>query len=98
MEKVRVKPSKPLPEPKHIKEPITFSPLEWDHFIDELKLRGVDKIDACINNARYLAMLDHSAASEYRVVVSMNELQAMADGATVEELGGLVDGQSRVQR
>ncbi len=83
---------KPLPEPKHIKEPITFSPLEWDHFIDELKMRGVDKIDTCVNNARYLAKLELSDASEHLIVASMEELEAMADGATIEELGGIVDG------
>ena len=92
MERIKNPWRKPLPEPKHIKEPITFSPLEWDHFIDELKMRGVDKIDLCVNNAKFLAQLDRSAASEYLVTVSMDELEAMADGATVEELGGIVNG------
>lgn len=92
MERIKNPWRKPLPEPKHIKEPITFSPLEWDHFIDELKMRGVDKIDLCVNNAKFLAKLDHSSASEYLVTVSMDELEAMADGATVEELGGIVNG------
>ena len=80
---------KPLPEPKLIKEPITFSPLEWDYFVAEVKLRGIDKFEQCINNAKYLAMLDHSSASEYVVEVSMDELDAMANGATVEYLGGI---------
>ena len=92
MERIKNPWKKPLPEPKHIKEPITFSPLEWDHFIDELKMRGVDKIDLCVNNAKFLAKLDRSAASEYLVKVSMDELDAMANGATVEELGGIVNG------
>lgn len=83
---------KPLPEPKLIKEPITFSPLEWDYFVDEVKMRGIDKFQQCIDNAKYLAMLDRSAASEYVIKVSMDELDAIADGATVEELGGIVDG------
>lgn len=78
MERIKVKPLRPLPEPKFIKEPITFTPLEWDYFVEEVKLRGIDKFEQCINNARYLAMLDHSAASEYQVVVSMDELKAMA--------------------
>lgn len=82
---------KPLPEPKHIKEPITFSPLEWDYFIEEVKLRGIEKFEVCINNAKYLAMLDHSNASEYLIEVSSEELDALADGATIEELGGIVD-------
>ena len=78
MEKIKVKPLKPLPEPKLIKKPITFSPLEWDYFVEEVKLRGIDKFEQCINNARYLAELDSAEASEYRVVVSMDELEAMA--------------------
>ena len=80
-----------MPEPKHIKEPITFSPLEWDYFIDELKMRGVEKIDLCVNNAKFLAKLDESSASEYLIEVSSEELEALADGATIEELGGIVD-------
>ena len=83
---------KPLPEPKLIKEPITFTPIEWDYFVAEVKLRGIDEFELCINNAKYLAMLDKSASSEYVVKVSMSELEAMAEGATVEELGGIVDG------
>ena len=92
MKRVKNPYRKPLPEPKLIKEPITFSPLEWDYFVEEVKMRGIDKFQQCIDNAKYLAMLDHSAASEYVVKVSMDELDAMADGATVEELGGIVNG------
>ena len=92
MERVKNTNRKPLPEPKLIKEPITFSPLEWDYFVAEVKMRGIDKFEQCINNAKYLAMLDHSAASEYVIKVSMDELNAMAEGATVEELGGIVNG------
>ena len=92
MQRIKIKPRRPLPEPKHIKEPITFSPLEWDHFIDELKMRGVDKIDTCVNNAKYLARLDRSDASDSAILVSMEELEAMANGATVEELGGIQNG------
>ena len=75
---------KPLPEPKLIKEPITFSPLEWDYFVAEVKLRGIDKFEQCINNAKYLAKLDHSAASEYLFVTSTEELNAIADGADIK--------------
>ena len=92
MERVKNTNRKPLPEPKLIKEPITFSPLEWDYFVAEVKMRGIDKFEQCINNAKYLAMLDHSAASEYVIKVSMDELNAMAEGATVEELGGIANG------
>lgn len=92
MKRIKITPTKPLPEPKHIKEPITFSPWEWDHFIDELKIRGVEKIELCVSNARYLAMLDRADASNSAVLVSMDELKAMADGATVEDLGGIVNG------
>lgn len=38
-------------------EKTTFSPREWKYFIEELKMRGVEKIDACINNAKFLAKL-----------------------------------------
>lgn len=82
---------RPLPEPKLIKEPITFSPLEWDYFVEEVKMRGIEKFEQCINNAKYLAKLDHSADSEYCVVATMDELEAIADGASIEELGGIVD-------
>lgn len=92
MKRVKNKWRRPLPEPKLIKEPITFSPLEWDYFVEEVKMRGIEKFEQCINNAKYLAMLDHSAASEYRIVVSADELEAMADGVSIEELGGIVDG------
>lgn len=72
MEKVKANPLD-IPDEK-----TTFSPREWKYFIEEVKLRGIEKFEQCINNARYLAMLDHSAASEYQVVVSMDELKAMA--------------------
>ena len=55
-------------------------------------MRGIEKFQLCIDNAKYLAMLDRSAASEYVIKASMDELDAMADGATVEELGGIVNG------
>ena len=38
-------------------ENTTFSPREWKYFVEELKMRGVEKIDTCINNAHYLAKL-----------------------------------------
>ncbi len=91
MKRIKITPKRPLPEPKHIKESITFSPWEWDHFIDELKMRGVEKIDLCVNNAKYLAMLDRADAADSAILVSMEELEAMADGASVEDLGGIVD-------
>ena len=91
MKRIKNYTRKPLPEPKLIKEPITFSPLEWDYFVDEVKLRGIDKFEQCINNAKYLAKLDQSAASEHLIVASMDELDAMANGASIEDLGGIVD-------
>ena len=39
---------------------ITFTRNEWKHFLDELKMRGVDKIAQCVDNARYLDNLDIS--------------------------------------
>lgn len=82
---------KPLPEPKLIKEPITFSPLEWDYFVEEVKMRGIDKFEQCINNAKYLAKLARADAADSAVFVSAEEMRALANGATIEELGGIVD-------
>ena len=39
-------------------EKTTFSPREWKYFLEELKMRGLEKIDTCINNAKFLAKLD----------------------------------------
>lgn len=39
---------------------IAFTRNEWKHFIEELKMRGADKISQCVNNARYLDMLDRA--------------------------------------
>ena len=47
-----------LPGMENSDKAITFTRNEWKHFLDELKLRGVDKIDQCVNNARYLDNLD----------------------------------------
>lgn len=41
-------------------EKTTFSPREWKHFIEEVKLRGIDKFEQCINNAKFLAKLDRA--------------------------------------
>lgn len=49
-----------LPGMKIDDKTITFTRNEWKHFLDELKLRGVDKIDQCVNNARYLDNMDIS--------------------------------------
>ena len=92
MERVKNPWRRPLPEPKLLKKPITFSPLEWDYFVEEVRLRGIEQVDLCINNARYLAMLDRSSASEYVIKVSMDELNAMAAGTSIGELGDTVDG------
>ena len=39
-------------------EKTTFSPREWKYFLEELKMRGLEKVDLCINNAKFLAKLD----------------------------------------
>ncbi|MBQ4494503.1 MAG: hypothetical protein II968_01925 [Selenomonadaceae bacterium] len=39
-------------------EKTTFSPREWKYFLEELKMRGLERIDTCINNAKFLAKLD----------------------------------------
>lgn len=41
-------------------ESISFSRNEWRHLLDEIEMRGVKNISQCINNARYLSMLDSS--------------------------------------
>ena len=41
-------------------EKTTFSPREWKYFIEEVKMRGIDKFEQCINNAKFLAKLDIS--------------------------------------
>lgn len=39
---------------------ITFTRNEWKYFIEEVKNRGIEKVNQCINNARYLADLEIS--------------------------------------
>ena len=41
-------------------EKTTFSPREWKYFIAEVKMRGIDKFEQCINNAKFLAKLDRA--------------------------------------
>ena len=52
-------------------EKTTFSPREWKYFVEEVKMRGIDKFEQCINNAKFLAKLDISdeqiAAGEYKM-------------------------------
>lgn len=45
---------------KNTDKTITFTRNEWKHFLEELKMRGVDKVAQCVNNARYLDTLDRS--------------------------------------
>lgn len=54
MEKVKVNPLD-IPDEK-----TTFSPREWKYFIEEVKLRGIEKFKQCINNAKFLAKLDRA--------------------------------------
>lgn len=60
---------------------IYFTRNEWKHFIDEVDMRKGQEIEKCINNARYLAMLD-SADEQIRkghvIVKTIEELEAMA--------------------
>ena len=39
---------------------IYFTHNEWKHFVAEVEMRQGKEISKCINNARYLAMLDIS--------------------------------------
>ncbi|MBR4151829.1 MAG: hypothetical protein IKT98_02595 [Selenomonadaceae bacterium] len=41
-------------------ENTTFSPREWKYFIEEVKMRGIEKFEQCINNAKFLAKLDRA--------------------------------------
>lgn len=41
-------------------ENTTFTQREWKHFLNELKMRGLEKVELCINNAKYLAKLDRA--------------------------------------
>ena len=65
MEKIKVNPLD-IPDEK-----TTFSPREWKYFIEEVKMRGIDKFEQCINNAKFLAKLDRAdeqiAAGEGRL-------------------------------
>ena len=54
MEKFKVNPLD-IPD-----ENTTFSPREWKYFLEELKMRGLEKVDLCINNAKFLAKLDRA--------------------------------------
>lgn len=62
-------------------EIISFTRNEWKHLLDEIEMRGVKEIEKCINNARYLAKLDHSReqiAKGHIVTKTWEELEAMA--------------------
>ena len=64
-------------------EKTTFSPREWKYFLEELKMRGLEKVELCINNAKYLAMIDraHEGAAQGRLITkTFAELEAMANG------------------
>ena len=63
---------------------IAFSKTEWKHFLDEVEMRKGKEIEKCINNARYLAMLERA------------EIQsALGQGKmfTLEELEKIVNGE-----
>lgn len=59
---------------------ISFTRNEWKHFVEEVEMRNGREISKCVNNARYLAMLD-VADEQIRngqvVVKTMEELEAM---------------------
>lgn len=62
-------------------EIISFTRNEWKHFLDEVEMRGGKEIGKCVNNARYLAKLDHSdeqIAKGHIVTKTWEELEAMA--------------------
>ena len=61
-------------------ENISFTRNEWRHFVDEVEMRNGREISKCINNARYLAMLDiadEQIKNGQVVVKTLEELEAM---------------------
>ena len=64
-------------------EIISFTRNEWKHFIDEVEMRGGKEIGKCVNNARYLAKLDHSyeqiAKGQIITFNSFEEFEAMTN-------------------
>ena len=62
-------------------ENISFTRNEWKHFIEELQMRGADKIAQCVNNARYLDKMDRAneqLKNGQVIVKTFEELEAMA--------------------
>ncbi len=62
---------------------IAFSKSEWKHFLDEVEMRKGKEIDKCINNARYLAMLERA---------KMQSALGQGKMFTIDELEKLVHG------
>ena len=61
-------------------ENISFTRNEWRHFVDEVEMRNGREIQKCVNNARYLAMLDvadEQIKNVQVVVKTLEELEAM---------------------
>ena len=67
-----------IPGMKADEETITFTRNEWKHFLDELRMRGVQKISQCVNNARFLAVQD-SADEQIKngQVITFNSLEEL---------------------
>ena len=62
---------------------IAFSKSEWKHFLDEVEMRGGKEIEKCINNARYLAMLDRAevqSALGQGKMFTLEELKNLSNG------------------
>lgn len=56
----------------------TFSPREWKYFIEEVKMRGIEKAEQCINNAKFLAKLDvadEQIEAGYGILFTLEELR-----------------------
>ena len=70
-----------LPGMKNDEQTIAFTRNEWKHFIEELQMRGADKIAQCVNNARYLDKMDRAneqLKNGQVIVKTWEELEAMA--------------------
>ena len=77
-----VTPPEKIPVPVDDKVPgvdtITLSPEEWKYFVEEVKTKN---LYTAVNNAKYLADLDHAFSDdEEEVTMTMEELRAMIHG------------------
>lgn len=69
-----------LIEPAPGAKNISFDRNEWKNFLDEIDMRKGKEISKCVNNARYLAMLDRAEEQFARgdvIRFTLEELRAL---------------------